>query len=349
VKNTYAMEATMSVKNTHGLAFEPLPIWLSAPRRRPIEQVPGGRRPVVAILDTGVADHDWFRGPDADPILTHLGTTTWTSGHGTFVAGLIRQHAPDARVLSLSLDRTGDGHIASGQLSEGLTTLQTHDFVDVICMAVGFRDLDDDDRERVDRLEHLIQEIGHRGTLVVAAAGNKKDGETRPVYPAKLAERLGGPPLIAVGAVDAAGEVADFSITGDWVTRTYVGVDVVSTTPTPGAEGWVDDEKVDALDTVETFEVDPCEDGHGFGRGSGTSFAAAGFAGLVAQAMLDTPDGVADVSPDGANGRLRRALDRPVHDRALDRPVHDRALDRPVHDRALDRPVHDRAPARGPE
>jgi hypothetical protein len=313
-KDQSAIKDQFSVKDPHGLPFHPLPISLLAPPRRPIEQVPGGRRPVVAMLDTGVAaDHTWFQAPNPDdPILISANDVTGTNWHGTFVAGLIRQNAPEARVLSFALERTEDGRIASGQLSVGLTWLQSYaaEFVDVICLAVGFR-MTADDEAYVRELEHLIGELGNRGTLVVAAAGNIKDGATGPVYPAKLAATTGEPPLIAVGAVDPEGKIPDFSVQGDWVTRTYLGVDVVSTTPAIDASAaTADDSIVDLASSVDpgSYPLDPSQHGWRFGRGSGTSYAAAGFAGRVAQAMLDNSEGVADVSPEAASARVRQAL-----------------------------------------
>src|SRR4051812_49239435 len=106
------------------------------PTRRPPADLVGGRRPVVAVLDTGIGTHHWLPiGPvTADPVVEvsedfqlslaagepwlnpHplasvadqpdviqplLGLTDSHFGHGTFVTGLIHQTCPDARVLSL--------------------------------------------------------------------------------------------------------------------------------------------------------------------------------------------------------------------------------------------------------
>jgi hypothetical protein len=106
------------------------------PVRRPPEELVGKRRPVVAVLDTGIGTHHWLPvGPvTADPVVEvsedfqlaladhepwlspHplagvadqpdvvqplLGLTDSHFGHGTFVTGLVHQMCPDARVLSL--------------------------------------------------------------------------------------------------------------------------------------------------------------------------------------------------------------------------------------------------------
>jgi hypothetical protein len=106
------------------------------PVRRPAAELVGNRRPVVAVLDTGIGTHHWLPvgPPSADPVVevsedfqlalaAHepwltphplvdvadqpdvvqplLGLTDSHFGHGTFVTGLIHQTCPDARVLSL--------------------------------------------------------------------------------------------------------------------------------------------------------------------------------------------------------------------------------------------------------
>src|SRR5690606_17876615 len=78
-----------------------------------------GRRPVVAVLDTGCGDHDWLDGivrGDVRCGIREIGYTDDASdperypdqsgaldggidplaGHGTFICGLIRQACPDA-------------------------------------------------------------------------------------------------------------------------------------------------------------------------------------------------------------------------------------------------------------
>src|SRR6185436_14593612 len=172
VKNTH------SVKDTHGLPFQPLLLWLPEPRRRALAELPGGRRPVVAILDLAVSAHPWFdtRGDADDPILldaTMEGPDAWTSTpgppwHGTFVAGLIRQNAPDARILSVPLAATREG-IVGGELQRGLEWLHTwmaggpDRFVDVLSIAVGFPLGQGEDHTYADTLMRLIQGLYDRG------------------------------------------------------------------------------------------------------------------------------------------------------------------------------------------
>src|SRR5262245_19015729 len=67
---------------------------------------PGVTRPVIALLDSGVAEHPWLPDDPEDPVCVYLdgdgparaagvdvefGTHF---GHATFIAGIIRQDAP---------------------------------------------------------------------------------------------------------------------------------------------------------------------------------------------------------------------------------------------------------------
>lgn len=111
------------------------PIAYAGERPRRDVPTPGGRRPVVAILDTGCyAEHPWFRddrnvaNADKDPVVrTRVrlgrqaigyqgaasdpelygdligpfdGEIDRIAGHGTFIAGLVHQACPDATILS---------------------------------------------------------------------------------------------------------------------------------------------------------------------------------------------------------------------------------------------------------
>ncbi|MFL6118574.1 S8 family peptidase [Actinophytocola sp.] len=119
----------------------PVAVLMPRPVRPKAASLPGGRRPVVAVLDTGIGPHPWWNGQDpADPIYEVaqdfqdqlaaveigigqlsptqpsplsspfetrdeidplLGLTDSHSGHGTFVSGLVHQLCPAAKILSL--------------------------------------------------------------------------------------------------------------------------------------------------------------------------------------------------------------------------------------------------------
>ncbi|BCJ74902.1 hypothetical protein CS0771_44460 [Catellatospora sp. IY07-71] len=297
-----------SVKNTHGLPFRPVSAFVPAPRRTPASRAPDLRRPVVAVLDTGVDPaHPWFQGDPGDPVLLDAYDEGWPRPaiadygphHGTFVAGVVRQHAPDAIILSVTLDRGKDGRIADRQILKALTHLydQQHRLIDVICLAIGFRSLNAADECYKEEVRAAVDRLAERGTILVAAAGNY--GTPEPVYPAAFASKAA---LVAsVGAVTVKGHLADFSRDEDWVTRHCVGVDVFSATPlaSGGALSTLDDMAVHD-DNEQTALT-------GFGVGSGTSYAAAAYAGMLAQALLDQ-SGVAPFDTSTPRERAERVL-----------------------------------------
>jgi hypothetical protein len=220
----------------------------SPPDRPPASPVAGDRAPVkVAILDTGISrkgreagDSDgWLAGlpvteETRDPldVFPENGLLDFSAGHGTFVAGLYEQVDPG---LDVHIHRVLD---SDGIVSE----------VDVACALVAcVRELDDGDRllvnlslgtETEDREPPLalsvaldmVREIAaakHAEVLLVAAAGNHGPG-SEPCWPAAFAGD-GASDVVAVAALDDAGEPADWSTRGDWVTCSAVGEAVMST------------------------------------------------------------------------------------------------------------------------
>jgi hypothetical protein len=128
----------------------------------PAERIPGSRRPVVAVLDTGVAANHWLGVPAktanlgtgsyvlvdtaiqqavadtgqqvaADPLsecwdepITSnplVGELTPYTGHGTFIAGIFRQLVPDARVLAIRIMRP-DGVTYVDELQRALVGIK---------------------------------------------------------------------------------------------------------------------------------------------------------------------------------------------------------------------------------
>ncbi|MFC5924144.1 S8 family peptidase [Micromonospora vulcania] len=234
-------------------------------------------RPVVALLDTGVQDHDallldggepyWAEAvgwvPPLDIPTAEPGVYGSHWGHATFLAGLIRLAAPDARVLSLRVmddsGRASDTNVAAAlawladERTAGLR-------IDVVLTAFG-RHAETDDPELVP-VRAALARLAGLGVPVVASAGN--GGSERPVYPAAF---TGDPRLsvVSVGARVSPTERAWFSNHGVWVREWGAGTNVVSTMP---------------LRTTVA-------DGGGFAYWSGTSFPAASHAGALAQATAD--------------------------------------------------------------
>jgi serine protease len=323
------------VKHTHQAFFQVLEREARVPPRPPQPTQPpsGGRRIRVAILDTGLAEHDWFQ-DEVTRDATRGAAAAAGHGsdfrrHGTFVAGVVRQEAPDAHLLSIELAQTPDGKVEDGEIASGLELLlsdwlNTESFVDVVCLAVGYRrgPDGDDDPHHTAKIEGFCRELGKRGVLLVAAAGNRLDGSDHGcVHPAALAKPATEFPIVAVGATDESGKWADFSAR-TCVSRRWRGTDVVSAFPVVTIEldkarqdeygsVWVDPDS--DLDVVQETPVvtDTLDFTDGYARGSGTSFAAAGFAGRVARAMYEDAERSSpeDDDADAARERVRRAME----------------------------------------
>lgn len=196
------------------------PLFFGGPASRPFPADPlptpaeaSGEAPVtVAIADTGLAPHSWWREsawfregrqetevPDSDGD----GLLDAQAGHGTFVTGLVLRSAPTARVRPLRvLDGRGIGDEAG--LLRALGRLAS-DPPQVLNLSLGCHTFDDRPSPLV---EAALAGLG--ATAVVACAGNT--AAARPFWPAAL------PGVIAVGALDAAEQArAPFSAHGPWV------------------------------------------------------------------------------------------------------------------------------------
>jgi hypothetical protein len=316
-------------------------------RRRTLAELRCGRRPVVALLDTGVVlPHGWFPpidpNPDGDAFV--IEPEDWTAsplsrvpepkelpppdleplpshaGHGTFIAGLIRQLAPDARVLSMRVMHSDDGAVYQNLLLNALDYLcsrvESGDpdrFVDVVSLSLGYRE-GPDDRTYTDLLREVLRRLGSRGVHVAASAGNR--GEDVKTYPAALAAETVLPPrrVHSVGALNPNGTRARYSNHGDWVTAWEVATGVVSSFP--GFDGGKLREpgpQPRAANRAGTEGLDPDDFTGGYATWSGTSFAAAALAGRLAQALIPDPkrasaeDALLDVRPAAANERAEKA------------------------------------------
>ena len=178
-----------------------------------------GRRPVVAILDTGCVrtrgSRAGRRGPTAkldgygightDPttdIEVHGdltgpfdGSVDRIAGHGTFIAGLVHQACPDAEILSWRAIPAKAPLVES----EWLTTLaQVIELVrrhregdagghpiDVVSLSMGYYHENESGRPVRPDPARLLDELSRLGVAVVCSAGN--DATNRPSYPAAFA------------------------------------------------------------------------------------------------------------------------------------------------------------------
>ncbi|MEV4758428.1 S8 family serine peptidase [Micromonospora sp. NPDC049559] len=222
----------------------------------------------VGVCDTGIwrlaagRHPQWLGGsylpqPDDEDAL-YLGgdVLALQGGHGTFVAGVVRQAAPGVRFdPEQALNPTGVGDEES--LVRALGGLAAP--VPIVNLSLGCLTQDD-----VPPLP-LVNALAARpaGSVVVAAAGNT--GTSRPTWPAAL------PDVLAVAAVESGPTgylPAPYSGFGSWVDACAVG-ERVST--------YVDGRLLLPGEPVQQFL--------GFAAWAGTSFAAAHVSGRLAALM----------------------------------------------------------------
>jgi subtilisin family serine protease len=296
------------------------------------------------VLDSGVGKHPWMT-PDVvtrglvvnntslgmfgadtdvaggvvDPLQGELGCDT---GHGTFVAGLIRQMCPDADVLSIRVmdaDGVAEEHILLEALA-GLATRQEagqapggdgSGFIDVLSLSLGYYHEQPIDSEYDSQLLDPLLRLARGGTAVVVAAGN--DATFRPMYPAAFSPHSGSTatkfdpncvPVVSVGALNPDGKsTALFSNEGEWVRCMAPGAALVSAFPT-NVEGPAQPSYRVAFGTSMRATIDPDNFSSGFATWSGTSFAAPILAGEIAQELLDGVHG--DCGPTDAASAVAR-------------------------------------------
>ena len=304
------------------------------------------RPPVVVMPDTGIGDHPWF--PDeavvgvnaappsslgvkivGDPVADRgtgvtsrlTGEFDRLAGHGTFIAGLVRQTAPSARLQSHAI-MTSDGLAAEDDvlellqdlLDEQLQALASNDaerVIDVLTLSFGcyHEDLADDDSDpsalTATNFASMLRDLGKAGVIVVAGAGN--DATTRPFVPAAFAGDTstgsGALPLVSVGSLNPnQSKVSLFSNSGAWVTTYRHGAAIISTLPRKQNASSQASSDVAGIDTLSAQDQKGVAEGSvprppdratidlddytsGFGVWSGTSFAAPVLAGQLAHAI----------------------------------------------------------------
>jgi subtilisin family serine protease len=261
----------------------------------------------VAVVDTGVdpvavsADHGWLAGiavedgPDGnrdllDSVPAPDGHLDDAAGHGTFVAGLVRQMAPSCQVLAVkALDSDGLGTEFS--VAEALFRLFEADVapqvvnLSLACVAdEGLAPIAIDAA-----LDGLAER--HPDTVVVAAAGN--DGTTVPAWPA--AHKA----VVAVGAGDGL-RSATYSNRGYWVDYTVPADGIVSTY----VRGTRPASTTDEGGVPRQFDGD-------YAAWTGTSFAAPQISGAIAALLSEGRDARAAIgelrqrsTPAGDAGRV---------------------------------------------
>ncbi|WP_290059776.1 S8 family serine peptidase, partial [Amycolatopsis solani] len=356
---TSGFGAGSSYGRTHGANRIPVTLAAEPPYR---SRKPAHRRPVIAVLDTGIGPHPWFgladrSGPPAPgsglavapgiqaailqaeidsgtTVATQLLTDHWDApttgqpligdidtdtGHGLFIAGIIRQACPEADTLAIRVVHSdgvayeGDVLLALHLLADRVRNAQANnrpqDLVDIVSISMGYYVEDPADVAFTGQFGSVIAELLGLGVLVVAAAGN--DATTRRFYPAAFADQpLGpgcGPQVISVGALnpDVATSKALFSNEGPWVRCWATGAGVVSTYPTDVRGTAAADHQVPDLGRNS---FDPDDYSAGFAVWDGTSFAAPLAAAEIGKALLAHAGDLATVDRETVVKRAWSAL-----------------------------------------
>jgi len=220
----------------------------------------------IAILDTGInAAHPWFPKGGWDAVDRDVADRLDTdndyqldaqAGHGTFIAGVVRQHAPGAH-LSISRVLGSDGVCDEVDLLQAINALHHRgsagkNRIGVLNLSLGAYTWND---RPPALLGGAIEQLGP-DTVVVAAAGN--NASDRVFWPAAFDS------VVAVGAQAADGQRrTHFSNHGPWVDAWAPGDRVASSFVS--FDGPADETPNADIDS-DCFT--------GFATWSGTSFAA---------------------------------------------------------------------------
>ncbi|MEO7449245.1 MAG: S8/S53 family peptidase, partial [Humibacillus sp.] len=282
------------------------------------------RNPVIALLDTPIADHPWFRDtarvvrlryedgtlvPEPVPPVTAAASTPPTDapapvqpagllqGHATFIAGLIRQGCPEATILSVPV-MDDDGVVDESHLLDVLEALLARhlagqkrggaraDVVDILSLSMGY--YAEDLTFTSGPVHAMLDRLAEAGVIVVAGAGN--DGTDAPFVPASLAAALPKPsdpqvaPVSSVGASNPNGATVAL-FSNPLTVISAVRAGVSLVSTLPLTDGMGQPSSSVTGLTGVRCTVDPDDYTGGFGIWSGTSFATPVFAAEVAAAL----------------------------------------------------------------
>lgn len=196
---------------------------------------------VVAVIDTGVdLEHpaiieglapasSWKDYVDNDATPQEKGVLGEGGyGHGTSVAGIIRQIAPAAQIMPLRvLNSDGSGNVSDIALA--LVWAVDHG-ADIINMSLG-------SQKRSKAVDAAINYATSRDVIVISSVGNS--GTEKVVYPAKDAENKGDKLLrLSVTSVDSSDHKSDFASYHSSVEIAAPGEDIFGPAPEMRAASW---------------------------------------------------------------------------------------------------------------
>ena len=195
----------------------------------------------VAVIDTGVdlehpalvealaPEKEWWDFVDNDAVPQEEGVLGEGGyGHGTNVAGIVRQVAPRATILPIRVLGPDGG----GNLTDVASAIHwaVKMKADVINLSLG-------SDEEVEAVEEVIDAAAKKGVLIVASTGNT--GDTAVSYPARSAtEGKTAPQRLSVTSVDSADVKSDFATYRAEVELSAPGENVYSPAPGERLAAW---------------------------------------------------------------------------------------------------------------
>ncbi len=199
-----------------------------------------GTGTIVAVLDTGVqldhpllvdrltlvqydfVENDTVPADEPDGVDDDGdGVVDESVGHGTHVAGIAHQVAPEASIMPLRI-LNSDGRGNSFWTAEAILFAASNG-ADVVNLSLG-------SSQPSALLKDMVEEVAASGVVVVAAAGNM--GADVKQYPA--AEAC----AIAVASIDRQNHKSSFSNYGDWIDIATLGESIYSAVPINSYAWW---------------------------------------------------------------------------------------------------------------
>lgn len=302
------------------------------------------QRPIIAVIDTGVMlDH-----PDLQPQLTSPGRAFVTdrvpgdlnlangddqrlasdnaTSHGTHVAGTaaaatfngidVAGVAPMARLMPLNVfGRNGSAktidilqamrYAAGLDNNAGVLPARRADVINLSMGSAGACSA---------AFQDAVNRVRAAGTLVVAAAGSKADNAHG--QPAEVHQPANCAGVIAVGAVDSAGQLSSYANTGASLVVTAPGGDLADSSTPSGTSNVTPDLDEGIFSTLINYTGDG-QRVAGVGPLHGTSMAAPQVSGVLALMRYLNPALTPDeVDALFASGQLTDDLGAPGRDSA---------------------------------